>query len=157
MRGEPLPVQVATTTFVDDVINKVAHKKNDELAENTTKMDVIIEAELKKNTQYLLKQVQRTKYMENTWTRSNEDEGTPVHPRGTWNRLSPALSGTTVRREWWMRGGGWNENQRCSAGLQPLQSVLVKTNKVRNEKNYIQKHGSFNSYIRDDFTELHKH
>ena len=37
MRGEPLPVQVATTTFVDDVINKVAHKKNDELAENTKK------------------------------------------------------------------------------------------------------------------------
>ena len=37
MRGEPLPVQVATTTFVDDVINRVAHKKNDELAENTKK------------------------------------------------------------------------------------------------------------------------
>ena len=37
MRGEPLPVQVATTTFVDDVINRVAHKKIDELAENTKK------------------------------------------------------------------------------------------------------------------------
>ena len=37
MRGEPLPVQVATATFVDDVISRVAHKTNDELAENTKK------------------------------------------------------------------------------------------------------------------------
>ena len=55
MTGTPKKVQCATTSFVDDIINRVANKDMQKTKGNTEAMDKIIEEELNKRNVYLNK------------------------------------------------------------------------------------------------------